>query len=63
MRWGHRPAELIAAVTNPVYESGRDKYQQYREHVRASLEARPWARVVKASDFTGRTGLPSGDAL
>ncbi|HET9975456.1 MAG TPA: hypothetical protein VFQ68_44995 [Streptosporangiaceae bacterium] len=29
-------------------EPGRDQHEQYREHVLAS----PWARVIKASDFT-----------
>jgi hypothetical protein len=47
-----RVAELVEAVTNPVYESGADKHEQYREHVVASLEANPWARVIKLSDFT-----------
>ena len=51
-QFGERTAELIAAVTNPVYEPGRDEHEQYREHVLASLEASPWARVIKASDFT-----------
>ena len=32
--------------------AGRDKHEQYREHVAESLEACPWARVVKVSDFT-----------
>lgn len=50
--FGHRTADLVAAVTNPVYEPGRDKHDQYREHVAASLQASPWARVIKASDFT-----------
>jgi hypothetical protein len=31
-------------VTNPEYEPGRDKNEQYREHVTASLDASPWAR-------------------
>jgi len=52
MQFGHRTADLVAAVTNPVYALGRDKHEQYREHVTASLLASPWARVVKASDFT-----------
>jgi len=30
----------------------RDRHEQYREHVAASLEGSPWARVVKVSDFT-----------
>ena len=51
-RFGARTAALIAAVTNPGWEPGRDEHQQYREHVLASLQASPWARVIKASDFT-----------
>jgi HD domain len=51
-RFGGRTAALIAAVTNPVWEPGRDEHEQYREHVLASLAASPWARVIKASDFT-----------
>ena len=51
-RFGDRTAALVAAVTNPGWEPGRDEHQQYREHVLASLAASPWARVIKASDFT-----------
>lgn len=51
-QFGERTAGLVAAVTNPVYDSGRDKDEQYREHLAASLEANPWARIIKASDFT-----------
>jgi hypothetical protein len=51
-QFGHRTADLVAAVTNPVYEPGRDEHEQYREHVTASLQASPWARVIKVSDFT-----------
>jgi (p)ppGpp synthase/HD superfamily hydrolase len=51
-RYGARVAELVAAVTNPAREPGRDRHEQYREHVAESLEANPWARVIKASDFT-----------
>jgi hypothetical protein len=51
-QFGNRVAELVAAVTNPPHELGRDRDEQYREHVAASLEANPWARVIKASDFT-----------
>ena len=47
-----RVAELIEAVTNPDYDPARDKREQYREHVVASLEVNPWARVIKLSDFT-----------
>jgi (p)ppGpp synthase/HD superfamily hydrolase len=50
-RFGGRTAALVAAVTNPHYQPGRDEHQRYREHVTASLEASPWARVIKASDF------------
>jgi hypothetical protein len=39
-------------VTNPEYEPGRDRNQQYREHVADSLDRSPWARIIKASDFT-----------
>jgi (p)ppGpp synthase/HD superfamily hydrolase len=51
-RFGQRVADLVAAVTNPEYEPGRDRDEQYREHVAASLDRSPWARVIKASDFT-----------
>src|SRR5215470_17848984 len=51
-RYTPRVAELVRAVTNPAYESGRDRFEQYREHVAASLDGNPWARVIKVSDFT-----------
>jgi len=51
-RFGDRVADLVAAVTNPPYQVGRDEHAQYRDHVAASLAANPWARVIKASDFT-----------
>jgi len=51
-QFGDRVAGLVASVTNPPHEPGRDVHEQYREHVAASLEANPWARVIKASDFT-----------
>jgi (p)ppGpp synthase/HD superfamily hydrolase len=50
--YGTRVAELVAAVTNPVYMPGSDKDSQYRQHVTDSLAACPWARVIKFSDFT-----------
>ena len=50
--FGTRVADLVAAVTNPEYQPGPDRYEQYREHVASSLEHCPWARVIKASDFT-----------
>jgi hypothetical protein len=51
-RFGGRVAGLVAAVTNPAWEPGRDKHEQYREHVAESLDGSPWARVIKVSDFT-----------
>jgi (p)ppGpp synthase/HD superfamily hydrolase len=51
-QFGARTAALVAVVTNPVYQPGRDEHEQYREHVIASLQASPWARVIKISDFT-----------
>ena len=45
-------ARLQVGRTNPAWEPGRDKHEQYREHVLAALQASPWARVIKASDFT-----------
>jgi HD domain len=50
--FGPRVAELVAAVTNPEYAPDRDTHEQYREHVADSLRRHPWARVIKASDFT-----------
>ncbi len=50
--FGPRVAELVAAVTNPEYAPGRDAHEQYRDHVTDSLRGNPWARVIKASDFT-----------
>jgi HD domain len=50
--FGPRVAELVGAVTNPQYTPDRDAHDQYREHVAESLAASPWARVIKASDFT-----------
>ena len=50
--FGPQVAELVAAVTNPEYAPDRDTDKQYREHVADSLRRNPWARVIKASDFT-----------
>ena len=50
--FGPRVAELVAAVTNPPWVPDRDEHEQYREHVADSLQRNPWARVIKASDFT-----------
>jgi (p)ppGpp synthase/HD superfamily hydrolase len=51
-RFNPRVAELVRSVTNPEYDPDRDRHEQYREHVAASLENDPWARVIKVSDFT-----------
>jgi hypothetical protein len=50
--FGPRVAELVGAVTNPPFAPDRDVHEQYREHVAESLRDCPWARVIKASDFT-----------
>jgi hypothetical protein len=53
--FGPQVANLIGAVTNPSYAPEMneiDEDVQYREHVVASLERHPRARVIKASDFT-----------
>lgn len=51
-RFGSRVADLVAAVTIPPPVPFRNRHQQYRDHVAASLDRCPWARVVKVSDFT-----------
>jgi hypothetical protein len=51
-QFGPWVAELVGAVTNPPFAPDRDADEQYREHVAESLRERPWARVIKASDFT-----------
>jgi HD domain len=51
-QFGPRVAELVGAVTNPPFAPDRDQHEQYREHVAESLRDCPWARVIKASDFT-----------
>mgnify|MGYP001183745314 CR=1 FL=1 len=51
-RFGPRVAGLVEAVTNPERVPGVDRNEQYRAHVADSLAASPWARVIKASDFT-----------
>ena len=50
--FGPRVAGLVGAVTNPERVPGVDRDQQYRAHVAESLAGNPWARVIKASDFT-----------
>lgn len=51
-RFNPRVADLVAAVTNPLPVPGVHRHEQYRAHVAESLDAHPWARVIKASDFT-----------
>jgi hypothetical protein len=51
-QFGPRVAELVGAVTNPPFAPDRDQHEQYREHVAESLRDCPWARVIKAADFT-----------
>jgi hypothetical protein len=56
-RYGARVARLVAAVTNPDRPAGtgtgwRTLNLQYAEHLATSLDAEPWARVLKLSDFT-----------
>ncbi|WP_213453426.1 HD domain-containing protein [Rhizomonospora bruguierae] len=51
-RFGVRVAELVRSVTNPEYDPERDRHEQYRVHLAASLARDPWARVIKVSDFT-----------
>jgi (p)ppGpp synthase/HD superfamily hydrolase len=56
-RYGPRVARLVAAVTNPDRSaaSGTDWQAlnlQYVEHLATTLDAEPWARVLKLSDFT-----------
>ena len=51
-QFGRRVANLVSMVTNPVYDPARDSDEQYREHLAVSLDHSPWARVIKASDFT-----------
>ena len=57
-RFGGRVADLVASVTSPPWDPGRDKHEQYREHVAASMEGSRWARVVKVSDFTDYADPP-----
>jgi hypothetical protein len=47
-----RVAGLVRSVTNPEYDPERDRGEQYRAHIAASLDRDPWARVIKVSDFT-----------
>jgi hypothetical protein len=50
--FGPQVADLVAAVTNPIDPQDGNKDIRYRDHIAASLETHPQARVIKASDFT-----------
>ena len=51
-RYGPRVARLVAALTEPVRPAGVDRIGYYVNHLRVALDAQPWARVIKLSDFT-----------
>lgn len=51
-RHGPRVTRLVAAVTNPEYDTGADRTRQYLDHLATALTDEPWARVIKLSDFT-----------
>jgi (p)ppGpp synthase/HD superfamily hydrolase len=51
-RFNPRVAGMVRSVTNPEYDPGRDRNEQYADHVATSLDLDPWARVIKVSDFT-----------
>lgn len=51
-RFNPRVAELVRSVTNPEFDPGADRHEQYRNHVTQSLDRDPWARIIKVSDFT-----------
>ena len=50
--FGPRVADLVESVTNPTHAPGSDEDARYRDHVAASLDRHPWARVLKVSDLT-----------
>jgi (p)ppGpp synthase/HD superfamily hydrolase len=50
--FGPRVADLVRAVTNPLYDRTGDVHAQYRAHVAESLDRHPAARIIKVSDFT-----------
>lgn len=50
-----RMARFVRAVSNPDIDKTltlEERHELYRIHVVESLEAEPWARVIKLSDFT-----------
>jgi hypothetical protein len=52
VRFGPRVAALVGAVTQPDCPPDVDRAAHYVRHVTSSLNASPWARVIKLSDFT-----------
>lgn len=50
--FGPQVADLVAAVTNPIYSPEIAEHDHYRQHIAASLATHPLARVIKAADFT-----------
>ncbi|WP_250002114.1 HD domain-containing protein [Actinoplanes sp. M2I2] len=51
-RYNLQVAGLVAAVTTPARPDGVDRIGHYVTHLKEALEDRPWARVIKLSDFT-----------
>jgi hypothetical protein len=51
-QFGEDTADLVGSATNPAWDPGRDKHEQYPELVAKSLDGSRWARVIKASDIT-----------
>ena len=51
-QFGQHTADPGGRGHQPGLQPGRDEHEQYREHVAASLQASPWAQVIKASDST-----------
>jgi hypothetical protein len=51
-RYNTRVARLVAAVTTPTRPTGTERIRHYTSHLTVALDAEPWARVIKLSDFT-----------
>ncbi|MET8154162.1 HD domain-containing protein [Actinoplanes sp. NPDC049668] len=51
-RYNPRVARLVAALTTPPRPDSVDRIRHYTDHLAAALDAQPWARVIKLSDFT-----------
>ena len=52
VRYGPRVTRLVAALTMPQRPANVDRIRHYSEHLETALDAEPWARVIKLSDFT-----------